>query len=192
MKYSIIPILLLITCFASKSVIAQEFWGETNYGDSEEKIKSLHPDFSQHISTKELEDIGFSSLIEVKTVLAEQKFNAYFYFVSKQLDSVILKSEKLLTEAESDAFTQLIIPALRNKFGSAGRVQNPALAASEGLPMWFEFINNETRILFVEQNEKDKIMISYRLSDEEKERLSKIERQKILKKVDVKKLSESL
>lgn len=192
MNYTLLPILLLTICFASKSVIAQEFWGGASYGDSEQKIKELYPNFTNHDKSENLKEIGMSSVIELQTFLAERKFNVYFYFANNRLINVNLIAERILSEAEADAFMLLMVKALNSKYGSATRIQNLQAVMEEGKAMFFEFNNNETRILLVDQHNDHNLMMQYSLSDEETERLAKLQAQKLINKTNIKELSDAL
>lgn len=166
-------IFLILLCFNSFFLNAQELWKGAMYGDSVEKILALFPQHEKPSTEAELSKLGSSlkALVVVPINLAKRPFESILYFDENGLYQVIIKSKSVLNDADAKSTEDFLIDALRSKYGNATKTEDPLEAVTESKPFWIQWDINALSITFVPQYENKSIMISYRITVAEQERL---------------------
>jgi|GEM_PF-2188851 len=166
-------IFLILLSFSSFFLNAQELWKGAMYGDSVEKVLALFPQHEKPTTEDELSKLGSSlkALVLVPVDLAKRPFEAILYFDQNGLYQVIIKSKSLLNDADAKSTEDFLIDALHSKYGNSTKTEDPLEVATENKPFWIQWDVNALSITLVPQYENKSIMISYRLTVSERERL---------------------
>ena len=188
-------IVLILLSLSSFFLNAQELWKGAMYGDSVEKVLALFPQHEKPSTEAELRKIGQTSLkalVVVPIELVKRPFESVLFFDKNGLFQVIIKSKSLLTHAEAKSTEDFLLVALRSKYGNAIKTVDPLEVITENKPFWAQSEINALKILFVSQHEKDSIMISYSLTDAEKDLLENAAAKKHLEGTSVNQEAEKL
>lgn len=163
----------------------QTFWQGTSYGDTAEQVQAKVANAKPSQAERELLDKGITTMLTDKTTLVGHEFDVYFYFTKNGLDQVILRRTDLSSSAEAATTTNVLIQALRLKYGSATKRAN-AQAIIDRKPLWLMWESGDTDILLVPQHDAQVLTLLYVLSDESQERASAEKSKKYLRKINPK------
>lgn len=165
------------------------------YGDSVETVLALFPQHEKPSTEEDLRKIGQTSLkalVVVPIELAKRPFESVLFFDKNGLFQVIIKSKSVLISAEAKSTEDFLLDALRSKYGNANKTVDPLEVITENKPFWAQWEINALKIMFVSQHEDRGIMISYSLTDAEKDRLENAAAEKHLEGTSVSKEAEKL
>ena len=188
-------ILFFILCCSSFLLSSQELWKGAMYGDSVETVLALFPQHEKPSTEEDLRKIGQTSLkalVVVPIELAKRPFESVLFFDKNGLFQVIIKSKSVLISAEDKSTEDFLLDALRSKYGNANKTVDPLEVITENKPFWAQWEINALKIMFVSQHEDRGIMISYSLTDAEKDRLENAAAEKHLEGTSVSKEAEKL
>lgn len=164
---------------------AQTFWQGTKYGDSIEKVRATVPNASLPQTSEELRRNDIATLVAAPAIIAGRRFNASLQFSAAGLERVILIAEPL-SEAEANATHDVLIKALREKYGRSVMAADPGQAVMEDKPFWMRWVSGDTDITLVAQHHSSGLMVAYTLGRRAKQRSDTDAAQKYLKKADPK------
>jgi len=186
------PFAYFILALIGQQCQAQEFWHGTNYGDSTQQVLAKIPGASKPQTSERLRSNGIAHLIDAPTELAGRNFHASLQFSSSGLEKVILIADELLSEQEANATHEVIIKAMKIRYGNLTKAADPGRSVLDDKPFWMMWSSGDTDIVVVPQHHADKLMVAYTLSDRRKEKANADAAKSYSKRINPKAVAGSL